>query len=179
VTPVDDLGPESSSEPFWHRMNVGRLMAIVVPVAIYCAMFAASEQPDPSQPRSSTWRAVDHWPLAVAPVVLAISGIIVSVRRRATFRSAVLQWCVPPAFFVTLWTMLLVVPPSVMVFLACLGVGLSLGTALNRFWIWYGEKEVPWPNHWVADSVLWGFAHLGIMLVTMFPLWCCVLGYYA
>lgn len=111
--------------------------------------------------------------------ILVFPGVLIAYRRRASFREAVIQWCVPPGFLLTLSSMQAVFSPGPVVVAACLGIGLSIGAVLNRFCLWRGDEDVFWPKGRIGDATAWGFVEIAVMIGPTFAFFCCVASLFA
>jgi hypothetical protein len=151
-------------------------MAIMVPVALYCAVYREGTRLNPFAMPLSPHEKLASTPFAFELAFLATSGVLISFYRRATTLEAVVQWCVPPLTLLASWTILVFFPrPAGLLFLSIVSV-VSLASALNWVLIQRGKTNLAWPKHWIGDSILCGFTHLGLIVVCFFPLGCCLAG---
>jgi hypothetical protein len=146
-------------------------MVLMVPVALYLEAIHNGFQP------GMAVRRVPPFELGLLAGVLgvvALAGVGIAVRRRATFREAIVQWCVPPTCLLVLSTLSFVVRDPVIIFLVFLGILLSTSAALARLASSRDNEDARWPKNWIVGSIAWGFAYMGIMIFLSFAFLCCL-----
>jgi len=170
--PTAEIPSESAPRPFGRGMSVGGLMAVMVPLALYCTIFAFSWE---YNRRSRDWDVrPPHFSLGVGSELglLFLSGILLSVYRRACLRESIVQWSVPPALLLALWAVISTFGPDVGLGFALLEIPICFSVAVVWISKERGGKRIRWPKNWILDSILVGFVNAGLMLAG-FSLVCC------
>lgn len=168
--------PYAHLPPFMKGLTVARLMALMIPVALYFAAFSASQNvvpphhpraaPDPNQYAAG--------PVAVELFFLGLAGFFLSFYRRAELRDVVVQWSVPPGLLFLLWSEERYNDGK---FFPVLQLSLALLTIISAiFWLLQQRivglrlPGMPWFFH----ALLAGFAQVGLLLLVPATCVCCI-----
>jgi len=165
--------PDSPPPPFWHEMHISALMALMVPIALYCADFSLSHEF--YRKNREIFDRPPHLNLGMVSelTLLFASGVATAIYRRATFREAVVQWCVPPALLLLFWTILLSHGSKLSLSLGLVSIAISFTSLVAWLHNERGGTLFPWPENWVVNSILVGFVNAGMVMFVMFPACCC------
>jgi hypothetical protein len=157
-------------------MRISALMALMVPIALYCADFSLSHE------FYRKFREYHDRPphlnlgMVSELTLLFLTGVAIAIYRRATFREAVVQWCVPPALLLVFWTTLLTRGSNLSLGLGLFSIAMSFTCLLAWLHNERGGTLFPWSEHWFVDSLLVGFVNAGMVMVALWPACCCVPG---